>query len=304
MEPTAVKALLDRRSLLVADWLQTCLAPIAMQERLQNAMNYSLLAGGKRLRPVICLSTASLFGLAEKTVLPFAGALEMIHTYSLIHDDLPAMDDDDLRRGKPSCHKAFDEATAILAGDALLTDAFGFMASVGLASSSQGAIPADRVLTALAHVAAAAGASGMVGGQILDMECTGATTLSQETLKHLHALKTGAMFRVACVSGGLLAGASNDELSALFKYGEALGAAFQIVDDILDTIGDTATLGKPVGSDADMGKTTYPSLIGLERSQELAQELAQQAVQSLDHLDGTDAAFLRGLALMLVDRKK
>lgn len=310
MQSAEVQTMLARRGALVEDWLKTCLAPIAMRERLREAMNYSLLAGGKRLRPVICLSTAALFGQSEKTVVPFAAALEMIHTYSLIHDDLPAMDDDDLRRGKPSCHKAFDEATAILAGDALLTDAFGFMASVGLTSlrsdhdSEHAGIPADRVLCALAEVAAAAGASGMVGGQILDMECTGANDTSLSTLQQLHALKTGAMFRVACVSGGLLAGAPPDGLSALISYGKALGAAFQIVDDILDTTGDTATLGKPVGSDVDMGKTTYPSLLGLERSRELAQELAQQAVNSLGAFDSSDAAFLRGLAIMLVDRKK
>ena len=251
-----VKTILAERGAQVEAYLQHCLDAIPMQGRLKEAMYYSLLAGGKRLRPVLCLSTAALFGLSTEAVMPFAASLEMIHTYSLIHDDLPAMDDDDLRRGRPSCHKAFDEATAILAGDALLTDAFGFMAS------TVKDLPAGRVLEA------------------------------------------GAMFRVACVSGGLLAGASESDIASLRAYGEALGVTFQIVDDILDETADTATLGKPAGSDAEMGKTTYPSLMGLNRSRELAQEFAEKAVDSLSAFSGQDAAFLKGLALMLVTRNK
>ena len=204
-----VKTILAERGAQVEAYLQHCLDAIPMQGRLKEAMYYSLLAGGKRLRPVLCLSTAALFGLSAEAVMPFAASLEMIHTYSLIHDDLPAMDDDDLRRGRPSCHKAFDEATAILAGDALLTDAFGFMAS------TVKDLPAGRVLEALASVSSAAGSAGMVGGQILDMDCTGKTDVPLETLQTLHALKTGAMFRVACVSGGLLAGASEPDIASL-----------------------------------------------------------------------------------------
>ena len=181
-----VKTILAERGAQVEAYLQHCLDAIPMQGRLKEAMYYSLLAGGKRLRPVLCLSTAALFGLSAEAVMPFAASLEMIHTYSLIHDDLPAMDDDDLRRGRPSCHKAFDEATAILAGDALLTDAFGFMAS------TVKDLPAGRVLEALASVSSAAGSAGMVGGQILDMDCTGKTDVPLETLQTLHALKTGA----------------------------------------------------------------------------------------------------------------
>ena len=293
-----VKTILAERGAQVEAYLQHCLDAIPMQGRLKEAMYYSLLAGGKRLRPVLCLSTAALFGLSAEAVMPFAASLEMIHTYSLIHDDLPAMDDDDLRRGRPSCHKAFDEATAILAGDALLTDAFGFMAS------TVKDLPAGRVLEALASVSSAAGSAGMVGGQILDMDCTGKTDVPLETLQTLHALKTGAMFRVACVSGGLLAGASEPDIASLRAYGEALGVTFQIVDDILDETADTATLGKPAGSDAEMGKTTYPSLMGLDRSRELAQEFAEKAVDSLSAFSGQDAAFLKGLALMLVTRNK
>ena len=174
-----VKTILAERGAQVEAYLQHCLDAIPMQGRLKEAMYYSLLAGGKRLRPVLCLSTAALFGLSAEAVMPFAASLEMIHTYSLIHDDLPAMDDDDLRRGRPSCHKAFDEATAILAGDALLTDAFGFMAS------TVKDLPAGRVLEALASVSSAAGSAGMVGGQILDMDCTGKTDVPLETLQTL-----------------------------------------------------------------------------------------------------------------------
>ena len=281
-----VKTILAERGAQVEAYLQHCLDAIPMQGRLKEAMYYSLLAGGKRLRPVLCLSTAALFGLSAEAVMPFAASLEMIHTYSLIHDDLPAMDDDDLRRGRPSCHKA------------LLTDAFGFMAS------TVKDLPAGRVLEALASVSSAAGSAGMVGGQILDMDCTGKTDVPLETLQTLHALKTGAMFRVACVSGGLLAGASESDIASLRAYGEALGVTFQIVDDILDETADTATLGKPAGSDAEMGKTTYPSLMGLNRSRELAQEFAEKAVDSLSAFSGQDAAFLKGLALMLVTRNK
>ena len=188
--------------------------------------------------------------------------------------------------------------SAAVGGLTLLTDAFGFMAS------TVKDLPAGRVLEALASVSSAAGSAGMVGGQILDMDCTGKTDVPLETLQTLHALKTGAMFRVACVSGGLLAGASESDIASLRAYGEALGVTFQIVDDILDETADTATLGKPAGSDAEMGKTTYPSLMGLNRSRELAQEFAEKAVDSLSAFSGQDAAFLKGLALMLVTRNK
>ena len=282
----------------VEDYLKTLFTEDVPQKQLFDAMRYSLLAGGKRIRPILTLEFCRVCGGDMEKAMPFAAAIEMVHTYSLIHDDLPAMDDDDLRRGRPSCHKAFDEATAILAGDALLTDAFGFMAS------TVKDLPAGRVLEALASVSSAAGSAGMVGGQILDMDCTGKTDVPLETLQTLHALKTGAMFRVACVSGGLLAGASEPDIASLRAYGEALGVTFQIVDDILDETADTATLGKPAGSDAEMGKTTYPSLMGLDRSRELAQEFAEKAVDSLSAFSGQDAAFLKGLALMLVTRNK
>ncbi len=219
----------------------------------------------------------------------------MIHTYSLIHDDLPAMDNDDLRRGRPSNHKAFDEATAILAGDALQADAFECMATCPL--------PAQNVLRALGLFARAAGSCGMCGGQELDMQWTG-TRVAIGELEHLHALKTGAILRAAVVCGGLLAGADDKSLEALSSYGASLGVAFQIADDILDVVSDTETLGKPAGSDEEQDKNTYPALLGLERSRELANMHAQKAIAALDGMAGRDADFLRGLALYTVKRVK
>lgn len=287
---------------LVEEFLRTSLDDVPVP-RLRDAMQYSLLAGGKRLRPVLCLACAALCGERPEAVLPFAAGIEMIHTYSLIHDDLPAMDNDDLRRGRPSNHKAFDEATAILAGDALLTDAFSFMASAAERIRPQ------LVLAALAELAGAAGSSGMVGGQMLDMEYTasfgsgqGHPARSIEALRRMNALKTGALFRSACAGGAVLAGAGPEQIAALRSYGAALGAAFQVVDDILDETQDTATLGKPAGSDAAQGKSTFPSLIGTGRSQELAVSLADEAVSHLDGFTGPDALFLKELAGMLVRR--
>lgn len=289
---------------LVEEFLSRSLADLTIPENLRKAMNYSLLAGGKRLRPVLCLMCAEICaaiapgtqggqpGQLLERALPFAAGLEMIHTYSLIHDDLPAMDDDDLRRGRPSCHKAFDEATAILAGDALNTDAFAFMASAGLGT---GALPAERVLAALAEVATAAGAQGMVGGQVLDLAFTGqslpddlaARLALSGPLRHMQSLKTGALFRAACVSGGLLGGASPIQIAALRDYATHLGVAFQIVDDILDVTQDTATLGKPAGSDEQEGKLTWPALFGLPRSTELACEAVSAAAAALVPLSGS-----------------
>lgn len=265
---------------------------------LVEAMEYSLLDGGKRIRPVLCLLSARLFGLESRRVLPFAAAIECIHTYSLIHDDLPAMDNDDLRRGRPSSHKRFDEPTAILAGDGLLTDAFALMCS----STESGGLPPARVLRAMALLAGAAGSPGMVGGQFLDMQYTARQGISLQELAHMHALKTGALLRASCLSGAVLAGAGEGGLQAIGEYGSALGAAFQIADDILDETGSEEELGKPVGSDAAQHKTTYPSLLGLEKSRELADELAAEAVAALASYQGDAAALLRGLAVYVVSR--
>ena len=289
-----MKQLLKERGAQVEVWLASCLDGRELPPRLKESMLYSLQAGGKRLRPVLCMSTAAMCGLAPEKVLPFAGAIEMVHTYSLIHDDLPAMDDDDLRRGKPSNHKAFDEATAILAGDGLLTDAFYVMSGLDL--------PAERVLAALREFALAAGSSGMVGGQEWDMIFTGMDSISLDQLRLMHAMKTGAILRASCVCGALLAGAGEDALKAIGDFGAALGVAFQIADDILDVVSDTETLGKPAGSDEEQGKNTYPKLVGLEKSRELARGYADSAQAALSRFDGQEAAFLAALADYTVNR--
>ncbi len=305
-----MKAHLQAYGQQVETWLAKCLRAEHMShlpERLCKAMEYSLMAGGKRLRPVLCLSTAKLCGLRQEAVMPFAAAIEMIHTYSLIHDDLPAMDDDDLRRGKPSNHKQFDEATAILAGDALLTDAFAFMCSV-----AGDVITPRACLNAVQYVAKAAGSCGMVGGQMLDMVYTGVYdgagvqpsehAITLEKMRAMHALKTGALIQASCVSGAVLSGADTATVIALEGYGKALGTAFQIVDDILDITADTATLGKPAGSDVEQGKSTYPALVGLEKSKQLAQEEKDKALTYLNEFEGVEAEFLRSLATYVVER--
>ncbi len=263
------------------------------ENRLEQAMKYSLLAGGKRIRPALCLAWGRLAGEQEEHLLPFAAAIECIHTYSLIHDDLPAMDDDDLRRGRPSCHRQFDEATAILAGDALLTDAFGLMLSAN--------VLAQRVLAATREIARAAGSAGMVGGQMLDMLYTGQDGISLEQLKNMHAGKTGALLAGSCVSGAMLGGSEVCVASAR-EYGRAIGVAFQIVDDILDVVGDEKTLGKPVGSDEQQGKTTYPSLVGIEKSRELAAQEVEKAQAALVDFCGPQKEFLFALAEYLLQR--
>ncbi|NHZ47215.1 polyprenyl synthetase family protein [Nitratidesulfovibrio liaohensis] len=310
LTPSEIKARLRDAAAGVERYLAACLADRGIPARLRASMEYSLNAGGKRVRPVLCLTTAALFGLPVERVMPFAAAIEMIHTYSLIHDDLPAMDDDDLRRGKPSNHRMFDEATAILAGDGLLTDAFDFMAGVGAGvgaaagdeNAANAVIPAANVLAALRVVARAAGAPGMVGGQALDMEYTGRTGVTLDEMAAMHAMKTGALLRASCLSGALLADADADALARIADYGAHIGAAFQIVDDILDEVGDEAEIGKPVGSDAEQGKTTYPSLLGVERSRALARERADAAIERLSPYTGPDADFLRSLASYIVDR--
>lgn len=295
MPVALVKERLRERAARVDAWLDGCLAEQGIPDALREAMDYSLLAGGKRLRPALCLTAAALCGLTdEASIMPFAAAIEMIHTYSLIHDDLPAMDDDDLRRGKPSNHKAFGEAMAILAGDALLADAFAFMCSAPL--------PPERVVRAVGALARAAGGRGMAGGQALDMLRTGRDHVALEDLRRMHALKTGALIKASCVCGGLLAGAGGAMPAALETYGAALGTAFQIADDILDCTADTATLGKPAGSDAAQGKCTYPAVLGLERSRRLAAEQCGVAVDGLKGIVGTEAAFLRGLAEYVASR--
>lgn len=244
-------------------------------ELLQEALKYSLLNGGKRLRPLLVYATGQALGANLNHCDRPAMAVELIHAYSLVHDDLPAMDDDDLRRGRPTCHKAFDEATAILTGDALQTLAFE-------------ALACDQQPAALAMVktlAQASGTQGMVAGQMLDLQGEG-KQLSLEELQSLHSHKTGALIRAAVRMGGLAAGANANVLATLDTYATALGLAFQVQDDLLDVKGDEATLGKKTGSDALLNKATYPSLLGIEGAEQRAQELVQQACGSLNNLSG------------------
>ncbi|MEJ5359726.1 MAG: polyprenyl synthetase family protein [Desulfobacterales bacterium] len=263
--------------------------------RLIEAMRYSLFAGGKRIRPVLCLAAAEAVGGTASDALPVACALEMIHTYSLIHDDLPAMDDDALRRGKPTCHIAFDEATAILAGDGLLTFAFEIIASRCQA-------PPARTLAVIRLIAHAAGPRGMVRGQMLDMETQGRpSTIAQ--VEHLHGLKTGAMLEAALAAGALIAGGTDPQVAALRAFGRKLGLAFQVVDDILNVEGDPAIMGKAVGTDRIQGKNSYPALIGLEKSKKKAQDLIHTALKDLSSFDSR-ADPLRAIARYVVTRNK
>jgi len=296
LPPQDVKTLLKKEAAAVEHWLDRALHDKDVPPGLLTAMGYSMLAGGKRIRPVLCLISARLFGLGREAAMPFAGALECIHTYSLIHDDLPAMDNDDLRRGKPSNHKQFDEATAILAGDGLLTDAFALMASC------VAHVPADRVLRAISLAARAAGSPGMVGGQFLDMQYTARQGVGLEELATMHSMKTGALLCAACECGAVLAGANEQGVAALAAYGKGIGAAFQITDDILDETGTEASLGKPAGSDAARKKNTYPALLGLDKSRAAAHVHVDMATQALAAYHAPSADMLRGLAVYIVNR--
>lgn len=287
---------LDSHRAMAESWLKTCFQDRAPRGDLYDAMNYSLLAGGKRIRPVLMLETCRLCGGEPEHILPFAGAIEMIHTYSLIHDDLPCMDDDDLRRGRPTNHKVYGEATAVLAGDALLTAAFEWMLdpAVGL--------PPQRVLEAAGVLARAAGAQGMVGGQVLDMAGEG-HAMGLTEVEELQRLKTGALIRAAAEMGCVLAGGSEAQRDAVCRYAERLGLAFQIQDDILDVVGDEATLGKPVGSDAKSEKNTFVTLKGLEECHHLVDKLTDEAVEALS-LFGEEGESLCWLARSLASREK
>jgi geranylgeranyl diphosphate synthase, type II len=261
---------------------------------IHRAMRHSVLAGGKRLRPILCIETGKLFDGDEATILPRACALEMIHTYSLIHDDLPALDNDDLRRGIPTCHRAFGEATAILAGDALLTLAFETLATPG----PPGAEMNLRVIHELSR--AIGTRAGMVGGQVVDLE-TGEQNVDAARLEYIHSSKTGALIRMAVRSGALYAGASEADVDRLTIYGEKIGIAFQIADDLLDVLGSTEALGKTAGKDRKQHKATYPALYGVEESRRKASQLVEQGCGALLPY-GSRAQRLRELARYLVER--
>lgn len=273
--------------------------------RLREAMAYSLMAGGKRIRPVLVLAAAESLDATWEKLVPIAVAVELIHTYSLIHDDLPAMDDDDFRRGRPTNHKVFGEAMAILAGDALLTHAFTLIARTGLAEGFDSKV----VLRVILELSEAAGPAGMVGGQVMDLSAADpAADYSGQPaveiasyLEQIHRKKTAALIRAAIRIGGLLAGATSRQLEALSAFGLHLGLAFQIQDDLLDVTGQSATLGKAVGSDERTGKLTYPRLFGVERTAQLVHEHTKKAQKAIQDA-GLNAKWLHEIANLLLHR--
>ncbi len=264
---------------------------------LQESMLYSLFAGGKRVRPILAMAAYEACGGDASDIVPYASSLELIHTYSLIHDDLPAMDDDDLRRGKPTNHRVYGEAVAILAGDALLTEAFCILSDPKYGRK----VREKDLLSASREIAVAAGYQGMVAGQVQDILSEDAEA-DGETLQFIHRHKTAALIRASVKVGGILFGSSAEMVDALTAYGENIGHAFQVIDDILDVEGDTEELGKSVGSDEKINKMTYPRLYGLERSREIAKKLVDDAVSSL-HMFSSGADPLREIARYLLERR-
>ena len=282
---------------IINKYLDTSITECTFGEDIvHNAMKYSLGIGGKRIRPVLVLEFCRLCGGDINEALPFAAAIEMIHTYSLIHDDLPCMDDDDMRRGMPSCHKKYGEEYALLAGDGLLTRAFGIIAESDIAIKSP-----ETAVKAIATLSSLAGADGMIGGQVVDLRNED-KLCSLDVLRTMDSLKTGALIKCAAVLGVIVAKGNDNMMRAAVSYSENLGHAFQIVDDILDVIGDEKELGKPIGSDADSNKSTYVSILGLDKSKEYAEKLTENAVEALD-IFGNEGDFLRELAMSLINRK-
>ena len=288
-------AFFEEDRLLVEEALERLLPPETKPPpSIHQAMRYSVFAGGKRIRPILCLESARIFAADVTPVLHPACALEFIHTYSLIHDDLPALDNDDLRRGKPTCHKKFGEANAILAGDALLTLAFQTIGEAPVA--------AERRVAILTEIAAGAGTvNGMVGGQVADLEAEG-KSVGPEMLEYIHRSKTAALIRAAVVSGAVCAGAGKEDAARLRRFGEAIGLLFQVTDDILDVEESSAALGKTAGKDMAQKKATYPAVFGLERSHQIAQELTSRATGELEPY-GERASRLRDIAGYLVLRR-
>ena len=277
--------------------LEAILETSGPTDRILEAMKYSLMAGGKRIRPILCLAAAESAGGDAQNAMPAACALEMIHTYSLIHDDLPAMDNDVLRRGKPTCHIAFDEATAILTGDALLTLAFQTLSSIEFDNTDQAVWL--RVIQLISH---AAGYCGLIQGQMVDIASEG-SRLTLTELKSMHRLKTGVLIEASLCSGALLSGLNSNQIKMLENYARNIGLAFQVADDILNIEGDPKVMGKAAGTDKLRKKATYPSLLGLQESKKFAKQLVQNALQALESFD-KKAEPLRAIANYIITRKK
>lgn len=271
--------------------------PENLQKDIYEAMRYSLLAGGKRIRPILTLAVCEMLGGDLNDAMVFASAIECIHTYSLIHDDLPCMDNDDLRRGNPTCHKAFGESTALLAGDGLLTYAFERMANYNNFKS----VSEKTALRIIFEIATGAGCSGMIGGQVVDLLNEGSDSVSEETLSYMHLRKTGALIRISALAGALVGGATDEEIKRICDFANGIGLAFQIKDDILDFVADENVLGKHVGSDLENHKTTYVTLLGIEAAQKKLIEVTSCATDKLE-IFGEKADFLRELAGYLTIR--
>jgi geranylgeranyl diphosphate synthase type II len=292
-----ISSYLSKKKAVVDKALDKLVPPAKMfPTSVHEAMRYSLFAGGKRVRPILAIAAAEALGARSSGLLPLAGALELIHTYSLIHDDLPAMDDDDFRRGRPTCHKVYGEAVAILAGDGLLNRAFEVLSD----PLRTKAVPANRLVAIIKEISAASGVLGMVGGQVVDMESEG-REIDFPTLEYIHTHKTGALIRASVRVGALYAKASEKRLKALTRYGELAGLSFQIVDDILDITGKREEIGKDIGSDLKKGKRTFPSFFGLEGSRLRANEVGDKAIDALRDFDHK-ADPLRELAKYIVNR--
>lgn len=288
-------AYLQERKQLCETALDECL-PVIYPETIYESMRYSLLAGGKRLRPILCLATCEMMGGTIEIAMPTACAVEMIHTMSLIHDDLPAMDNDDYRRGRLTNHKVYGDDIAILAGDGLLAYAFELVAT-----RTPESVARDRVLQVIARLGKALGAAGVVGGQVVDLQSEGKSDISLETLNYIHNHKTAALLEACVVCGGILAGASSEDVQRLSRYSQNIGLAFQIIDDILDITATQEQLGKTAGKDLVAQKVTYPSLWGLEKSRAKAQELIELACQELEPF-GELAQPLKALAQFITSR--
>lgn len=292
-----IKAYLAKKKDIVDKTLEKLVPPAkAFPASVHEAMRYSLFAGGKRVRPILAIAAAEALGAKTADLLPIAGSLELIHTYSLIHDDLPAMDNDDFRRGRPTCHKVYGDAIAILAGDGLLNLAFEVLSDPRRLK----AVPANRLIAVIKEISTASGVFGMVGGQAVDIESEG-KEIDFPTLEYIHTHKTGALIRASVRSGALYAKANKRQFTALTRYGEMTGLAFQIADDILDITGKQEEIGKDVGSDLKKGKRTFPSFYGLEESRRRAVEVADKAVLALKDFD-RKADPLRELAKYIITR--
>lgn len=289
------KEYLQAKSLLIENHLETLIEERNVPyQQLFTAARYSLLAGGKRLRPILLLATIEALNKKSETALSIASAIEMVHTYSLIHDDLPCMDDDDFRRGKPSLHVAFSEAHAVLTGDFLLSHAFEIIAD-------EPHLSADQKVALVALLAKSCGGNGMIAGQVMDIEAEG-KSIDQETLQRIHRHKTGALITASIKMGGIIAHAQPQQMEALEYYGNAIGLAFQIVDDILDVSASVQKHGKAISSDITNNKTTYVTLLGIDKAQAMAKQLVESAKQHLQPI-GSSAKYLCDLADYIIDRK-